>query len=318
VFAGAVLVAAPLAALTVKPATPNTLKAAPTRFAASEPHSATSAAVADEPTDLPSIIAQGVSSSVTTAVAAASNVAPRAVKAPAPDFRVEAPSGASVERAHGLTVSRSPNGATVTVYPPDAQGRRKIVALAPNGATAVAYANADEDIPGITARAERRRTRDPVIDQIIEMKAVGVTPQYVAQMRSASPRMRGASLDDIVGMRAVGVTPEYIGSMAAAGLGNLSADELTQARAVGVSPDYVRSMVVAGFRGTLDDYIEMRAVGVTPEYAAEFRRSGYPGLGAKQLIKLKVHGVNADALRTTPRPPNPPRPPGNPDDADGG
>jgi hypothetical protein len=76
-------------------------------------------------------------------------------------------------------------------------------------------------------------------------------------------------------------------------------------------------MAAAGFRGRLDDYVEMRAVGVTPEYAAQFRKSGFTVLNSKQLIKLKVHGVTADVLRSTPpRLPQPPRPV-DPDD-DGG
>ena len=70
-------------------------------------------------------------------------------------------------------VARSPNGATVTIYPPDAQGRRKMVSRAPSGATVVSYADADD------ARSGRSHDRDSVIDRIIEMKAVGVTPEYI-------------------------------------------------------------------------------------------------------------------------------------------
>src|SRR6185369_1503999 len=72
VFVGAVAVAAPLAALTLTPATPKAPKAAsqaaqgsPAAVDTSRPYYAAS----DVPTDLPRIIAQGVSTAVTAAVA---------------------------------------------------------------------------------------------------------------------------------------------------------------------------------------------------------------------------------------------------------
>jgi beta-lactamase regulating signal transducer with metallopeptidase domain len=321
VFAGAVLVAAPLAALTLTPAAPKAAKPVAGYLAASEPAPVASPSVAEVPTDLPHLIASGVSTSVTTAVAAATAIAPEPVVAAKPEnFRVEDPNGATVERVNGTIVSRAPSGATVTVYPPDAQGRRKMVARAPNGATAVTYASG-KDAASYEARAERYRDRANVlsIDRIIEMKAVGVTPEFMATMRAASPRMRSADLDDIVGLRAVGVTPDYVRSLAMAGLPNLSADELTEAKAVGITGDYVRDMRAAGFRGDLDDYVELRAVGVTPAYAAQFKKVGYNITGARQLVKFKVHGITADTVRVTPpRPPQAPRPPEPDDDPDNG
>jgi bla regulator protein BlaR1 len=296
VFAGAVLVAAPLAALTLTPSSPKASSNA-SRMAANHAVAPYYPQAREVPTDLPSIIAKGVSTSVTAAVTAATG----AVAAPAePDFRAVSPSGSSVESRDGTMVARSSSGATVTMYPPDAHGRRKMVSRAANGATVVSYAD---------ARDERGRSRDQdsVIDRIIEMKAVGVTPEYMAAVRAASPALRNADLDDVVQMRAVGVTPEYIREMTAAGLGNLSAEQLTEARAVGVTGDYIRSMSAAGFRGTFDDYIELRAVGVTPEYAAQFRKSGYNVSNVKQLIRLHQGIVTLNQLRAAPpRPPEPP------------
>ena len=82
----------------------------------------------EAPTDLGHIIATGVSTSVNTAVAAASAIAPEVVKRSSGDFHVEGSNGATVDSVGGTIVARGPNGATSTVYPPDAQGRRKIVA----------------------------------------------------------------------------------------------------------------------------------------------------------------------------------------------
>ncbi|MFL6754738.1 MAG: M56 family metallopeptidase, partial [Sphingomicrobium sp.] len=317
VFAGAIMVAAPLAALTLTPATLKTAKPA-SKATANEPAAPPYAALTEAPTDLPHIIAKGVSTSVTTAVAAATAIAPQAVRPIQEDFHAEGPNGATVDSVKGTIIARSPSGAESIVYPPDAHGRRMIVAKGPNGARAVTYVD-DGDVTLPSARPPRQRGNNVSIDRVIEMRAVGITPEYLAAIRSASPAMRGADLDDVVGMRAVGVTPEFIRGMATAGLTNLDADELTQARAVGLTPDYVRQMAAAGFRGDIDDYVEMRAVGVTPAYAEQFRKSGYRILGAKQLIKFKAHGITAETLRSTPRPPQPLREPTvNPGDDDGG
>jgi hypothetical protein len=206
-----------------------------------------------------------------------------------------------------VTVARAPNGATVTVYPPDASGRRKVVAVAQNGATAVSYADADDEIAAFGKKHEREPKS--AIDQAIEMKAVGVTPEYVGAMRAASPRLRDADPDDFVQMKAVGVTPDYVRDMVAAGFGNLDADDLTQARAVGVTGEYVRAMRSAGLNGTLDDFVQMRAVGVTPAYAEQFRRAGYK-VDIDKLVDLKAQGVDIEDLRNPPVPPPPPPLPG--------
>lgn len=303
VLSGAVLVAAPLAAVTFTPATPKLAKAASGKLAASEPASPYYAAQ-PEPSDLPHIIAKGVSTSLAGAVAAVS---------PGPalgdddeDFVTTAPSGASVRRVNGVTIARGPNGATVTVYPADPKGRRKVVAVAANGATAVTYAGADEDIIGIPPGHHHEANN--AIDRAMEMKAVGVTSDYVAAMRAASPALRAAETDDFVGMKAVGVTPDYVRALAAAGFPSLDADTLTEARAVGLDPEYVRAMRAAGYGNTLDDFVEMRSVGVTPAYAEQVRRTGYK-VDKDKLIELKATGADLSDLRNPPPPPPPPVPP---------
>lgn len=291
VFVGAVLVAAPLAAVTLTPAGSKTAKLASTKFAASEP--APYYPAHDEPTDLPSIIAKGVTTSVTTAVAA---VAPRvSVDDDSGTFEAVSPNGASVRTVNGVTVSRAPNGASVRVYPPDANGRRKVVAIAANGATAVSYADADDDAPGVI------RKKSSAIDNAIAMKAAGVTPEYVAAMRAAAPELRDADADDLMGAKAVGVTPDYVRGLYAAGIRGFDTDDLAGARAVGVDGSYVREMRAAGFNDAdLSDLTGARAVGVTGAYIREMRANGYDG-DLQDFTALKSMVGRA--------PPAPPRPP---------
>lgn len=316
VFVGAILVAAPLAAVTLTPARSKTARVVPASLAASEP--APYYPAHEQPTDLPRIIANGVTTSVATAMAA---VAPSvSVNGDNGDFEAIGSSGATVRSRDGVTIATSQNGATLTTYPPDARGRRKVVAVAPNGATSISYVGPNDAFDSVDAAdstdaaeaivdARAHRLRKGAIDKTLEMKAVGVTPEFAAEMRAASPGLRNASLDDMVELKSVGVTPAYVREIASAGFGKLDAGDLTQARAVGLDPSYVRGMRSAGFGDSIDDFVKMRAVGVTPGYAEHFRRAGYQ-ISVQKLVELKAQGVDIDDLRDPPAPPSPPPPPG--------
>ena len=289
VFVGAVVVAAPLAAITFTPAGSKTSKGQAGTFSASEPASSFAAAQ-DEPTDLPRIIARGVTTSVATAAAA---ISPH-VAVSGGDFVATEANGASVRSQNGMTVATAQNGARVTVYPRDANGGRRVVAVAPNGATTVSYSADDmsdvDAADGDEAIARVHKHRDDAIDMAIGMKAVGLTPQYVAAVRSASPALRNATISDIMGLKAVGATPEYVREVASAGFGNVSVEELEGARAVGLDPQYMRAMHATGVNPSMNDLIELRAMGVRPDELARVR----------QVVSRRDHWA---------RPPNPPPPP---------
>lgn len=215
------------------------------------------------------------------------------------DFVTQARNGATVTRKNGILTTRAPSGATVTIYPPDSHGRQKIVSVSPSGAHAVTYADSKDD-------------RDSVIGRAIEMKAIGLAPEYAASIRAAAPWLENLDSDDIMGMKAVGVTPQYIRDLSSA-FGKVDQDTITEARAVGLSGDYVRRMAKAGYRGDVDDYVAMRAVGVTPEYAASFRKRGIKITDIDQLVEMKAHDIQPDDLpRGAAPPPSPPLPPPSP------
>jgi beta-lactamase regulating signal transducer with metallopeptidase domain len=310
VFVGAVIIAAPLAALTLVPN--GTFAANKTATAANGKHDAYAPYYPQNaPTDLPSIIGQGVATSVQNAVAA---INPSVKIGPGEDFVAVGANGASVKTVNGVTIATAASGATTTIYAPDASGRSRVVIKSPSGATMVTYADARD------ARALARgqdRQRGDAIETAISMKALGVTPEWLSAVKVASPALRDAAPDDLMGMKAVGVTPEYIRALAAAGFGNLDVDALTEARAVGVNPDYIRAMRAAGLAGSLDEFVEMRAVGVTPAYVEQLRRAGYK-LSLKKLVELRANNIDLDELRSVPpAPPRPPVPPRTRDDADG-
>jgi bla regulator protein BlaR1 len=283
VFVGAVLVAAPLAALTLTPEGSSGRKSEQRNVGTSSKIDTTKPYYAgmDVPTDLASIIAEGVTTSVSTAVA-----------------------------------SVSPMSGESRIDPADAAAiRSEVHAAAAEHARELA-----EEARDIArdARADARTARrDSAIDRAIGARAVGVTPEYVGAMRAAAPKLSNADLDDLTGMRAVGVTPEFARDLASAGFPSITADELTEARAVGLTGGYVRAMRAAGIQGSLDDFVQLRAVGVDPSLAARARRAGMKNLSADDLVEL--HAVGAVRPLSRPKSPRPPSPPSDwdPPDPDG-
>jgi len=294
VFVAALAVATPLAALTLAP--PANKARAATSSKAAVVATPAEAVAAEVPADLPHIIARGVSASVATATAA---IAHRPAKASivAPDFQLNAPGGATVRSEHGVVIAQAAGGTSVTTYPPDASGRRRVVAIGPDGRTAIAYADADD---------MHSHHRDRAVDMAIEMKMLGLTPEYVLKMRSASPTLRNADTGEIVELRAVGATPDYIRELARSGFGDLDADTIKQMKAAGVTTDYVRSIRATGVQPSPDEFVELRALNISPEELARVRGSG-------ALTRMKIKQLIRSRPPAPPAPPTPPNPP-DPDD----
>jgi beta-lactamase regulating signal transducer with metallopeptidase domain len=302
VFVGAVLIAAPLAALTFTPAqSKDAVKHPASTISASEPGSGYYPGTRSEPADLPHLIASGVSTSVATAAAAiVPSVAPPAPPAPpAPDFQAIGHDGSRVVSTNGVMVATSANGASAVIYPPDAHGRSKVIATSANGATATAYMDANQ-IPGMV-NVNAKKKQKSAIDRAIEMKSVGVTPEYVSAIRAVAPQIRLSS-DDLVELKSVGVTPEFIQELARAGYSNIRADDITEAYAVGIRPDYIRGMAAAGYpRIPLGDLVELKAVGVTPSDVQRFRRAGFTHLDVDDLVQAKTLGLTPEEIRASER-----------------
>ena len=283
VLVGAMLVAAPLAALTLTPATP---KAART---ASSTASASSAAVddakpyysaSDVPTDLPRIIAQGVSAAVSAAV----------VPDAAEEARQEALEAAAGARRDALQAA--------------AEARQDAIEAARDAVEQARDSAAERRLGKkvmVTVDLDRRGRPKSALDRASELKALGVTPEYVAAMRSVAPQI-GLSHDDLVELAGVGVTPQFVQELANAGYRGIPARQITEAYAVGVRPDYIRAMAATGYpRIPLPKLTEMRAVGITPADVQRFRRAGFTNLSVNDLMQAKALGISPEELRASER-----------------
>lgn len=151
--------------------------------------------------------------------------------------------------------------------------------------------------PGTMVMNRSRGGPQSAIDRAIEMKAVGMTPEYVRAMRAASEQLARLETEEFLDLAALGVSPTFIREMESAGYRNLTADQLAEARAVGVRADYVRSLASVGLRNLpLDKLAELRAVGVTADYIERWRRAGHGELVVEKLIEMRALGLKPEDL----------------------
>jgi beta-lactamase regulating signal transducer with metallopeptidase domain len=128
------------------------------------------------------------------------------------------------------------------------------------------------------------------------LKAVGVTPEFVRGMRDAGFPLTHAS--EATGMRAVGVTPEFVRGMRDAGLAIKSGHDVTGLRAMDVTPEYIKSMLDAGVKiRKASDATGLKAMGVTPQFVKQLADAGYTDLSVSELTGMAAQGVDADFIR---------------------
>ena len=131
-------------------------------------------------------------------------------------------------------------------------------------------------------------------DDLIALKAVGVTPTELAQSRDSDGNI---DPDSAVAIKATGVTPEYVAEMRGVFGNSVTADDLIGARAVGVDASFARAMRGLDRRADLDEVIGARAVGVTPAYAQEMR-AYFPHVTLDDLTSMRATGVTGGDIRT--------------------
>jgi beta-lactamase regulating signal transducer with metallopeptidase domain len=134
------------------------------------------------------------------------------------------------------------------------------------------------------------KSGDLTIDQLIEMRSVGVTPEYIDSIRKLG--YSDLTVKQAIELRAVGVNEEFVKQARAWTNGSPSIHDLVELRAIGMSSDFINGMKQAGYDNLpIKKLIEMRAVGVTPEYVASMRRLGVENLTPDKIVSLRAMGV---------------------------
>ena len=222
------------------------------------------------------------------------NAKPRATAAPAtPSYKsspAQSPRTASPGAVSPASSPRTPGGpapaaktavAMVTAAPADTQTQPRplyrILLAPPHQPTIVA----------VTERA------DPSIEHAIQVAAN--SPDYIDSL--ASVGYTNLSIDDLIRLKAVGVTADYIRAIQDAGLSHPSVEDLIRLRAIGVQPDYIRAMRAHfGVSTSIEQIAHLRALGVTDAYMRDLATAGYPNLTIEETARLRAMGINSSYI----------------------
>jgi beta-lactamase regulating signal transducer with metallopeptidase domain len=172
----------------------------------------------------------------------------------------------------------------------------------------------------------QEKSGDITVEQLVEMKAVGVTPEYIESIRKLGyseltakqaiemrslgineefvKQARGwtngpPSIEELVELKAIGMSAEYINEMKRAGYTNLTIEQLVELKSVGVNPEFVESMQRAGFdKLTPDDLTELKSMGISEAFVKEAQGWGFGKLSKDDLVEIKAIGVTPEYARS--------------------
>ena len=191
----------------------------------------------------------------------------------------QSPRAASPGAPSAVASPRTPGGPARVAKTAVAQDRRfyRVLLAPPHQPTVVA----------VTERA------DPSIEHAIQVAAN--SPDYIDSM--ASVGYSNLSIDDLIRLKAVGVTADYIRAIQDAGLPHPSVQDLIRLRAIGVQPDYIRAMRAHFGRSTsIEQISRLRALGVTDAYMRDLASAGYPNLTIEDTARLRAMGITSSYI----------------------
>jgi beta-lactamase regulating signal transducer with metallopeptidase domain len=210
------------------------------------------------------------------------------VAAPLAAFSTVAPQKAPTEQIAKAVAARAVASATAAAPVAANETRKSLSAEDLVGMRAVGVT--PDDVAAMRSRGE---DFDP--DDVIAAKATGVTADYVAQMRQVFP---GAPNSELVGAGAVGVDMAFAQAMRAIDP-SADIDAVIGAKAVGVTAAYAREIRAYFPRVELEDLVSMRAVGVTGAYIAKLRAAGIAADDPEDVVAMRAVGARRRGASVT-------------------
>ena len=122
--------------------------------------------------------------------------------------------------------------------------------------------------------------------QVAALALLQFTSQYVRDIRAAG--IATPPLDELIGMWAVGVTVDYLRDMRRVGL-MPTANDLIGMHVQNITPEFARDVRQIYPHASINDLIGMRVQGVTIDFLKQVRQTD-PGASINDLIAMRVLG----------------------------
>lgn len=200
----------------------------------------------------------------------------------------------------GVTAPLAAFSATAAEEIVTAKDARVAAVAAQKSAVASARSAMAAKAEAVDEAAAAATTRQLSAEQLISLRAVGVTAEYAAEMRA-----EGASMDaeKLMSARASGVDPAYIRSMRQIFPG-VDIDELIGASALHIEPNFARDMKSHFPDIGIDDVVALRAMGIDCDFVTDMQKAGVKMRSADDAIELRATGMFRPTAkpRPTPRP----------------
>ena len=200
----------------------------------------------------------------------------------------------------GVTAPLAAFSATAAEEIVTAKDARIAAVAAQKSAVASARSAMAAKADAVDEAAAAATTRQLSAEQLISLRAVGVTAEYAAEMRA-----EGASMDadKLMSARASGVDPAYIRSMRHIFPG-VDIDELIGASALHIDPNFARDMKSHFPDIGIDDVVALRAMGIDCDFVTDMQKAGVKMRSADDAIELRATGMFRPTAkpRPTPRP----------------
>jgi beta-lactamase regulating signal transducer with metallopeptidase domain len=130
--------------------------------------------------------------------------------------------------------------------------------------------------------------------------AVGPPPAPIGNSLLAALVANGyddLSIDEIVELKQQGVTPDFIAGIAHSGIGKLRANGIVSLRQQGVRPEYIQDILALGFGPySIPQFIEFKNQGVPIELFRALKDYGLVHADPAEIREARSHGVGQGSL----------------------
>lgn len=127
------------------------------------------------------------------------------------------------------------------------------------------------------------------IDYETAFANLDITTEYVNQMESLGFKIDASQL---IAMKALDVTAQYVRDLQAAGVTDITQSQVVAMRALRIDRNYVNDIAQAGFpKLSANEYVTLKALHVDGAYISYLRSHGFKNLTVNQVVTMKAERI---------------------------